>query len=321
MRAVFMGTPEIAAEVLKCVLESRHEVIAAVTQTDKPKGRGHEMAFPPVKEVALAHEIPVLQPQKARDPEFLKELKELNPDIILVAAYGKLLPKAILELPKFGCVNVHASLLPKYRGASPIQWAVINGDKTSGVTIMHMAEGMDTGDIILTKEIELAEDETAGSLHDRLAEIGGPLLLEAMDMLETGRAPRIRQNDEEATYVKMLDKAMGNLNFRQPAALLERLVRGLNPWPSAYTKLNGKTMKIWRAKVHSEEQLSKEEKFAEPGTVVSIEKDGFGVLTGEGILFITELQMEGRRKMTAEEFLRGYELEAGTLCLAYKKEV
>lgn len=230
MRAVFMGTPEIAAEVLKCVLNSRHEVLAVVTQPDKPKGRGHEMAFPPVKEVALAHEIPVLQPQKARDPEFLEELKNINPDIILVAAYGKLLPKEILELPKFGCINVRASLLPKYRGASPIQWAVINGDKTSGVTIMHMAEGMDTGDMILTKEIELAEDETAGSLHDRLAEIGGPLLLEAMDMLETGRAPRIRQNDEEATHVKMLDKAMGNLNFRQPAVLLERLIRGLNPW-------------------------------------------------------------------------------------------
>lgn len=313
MRAVFMGTPEIAAEVLKCVLNSRHEVLAVVTQPDKPKGRGHEMAFPPVKEVALAHEIPVLQPQKARDPEFLEELKNINPDIILVAAYGKLLPKEILELPKFGCINVHASLLPKYRGASPIQWAVINGDKTSGVTIMHMAEGMDTGDMILTKEIELAEDETAGSLHDRLAEIGGPLLLEAMDMLETGRAPRIRQNDEEATHVKMLDKAMGNLNFRQPAVLLERLIRGLNPWPSAYTKLNGKNMKIWKARVHSDEQLSKEEKLVEPGTVVSVEKDGFGVLTGEGILFITELQLEGKRKMTAEEFLRGYELEAGTL--------
>lgn len=313
MRAVFMGTPEIAAEVLKCVLDSRHEVLAVVTQTDKPKGRGHEMAFPPVKEVALAHEIPVLQPQKARDPEFLEELKKISPDIILVAAYGKLLPKEILELPKFGCINVHASLLPKYRGASPIQWAVINGDAVSGVTIMHMAEEMDTGDIILTKEVELAPEETAGSLHDKLAEAGGPLLLEAMDALETGRAPRIRQNNEEATYVKMLDKAMGDLNFRQPALLLERLIRGLNPWPSAYTRLNGKNMKIWKAEVHSDEQLSKEEKLAAPGTVVSVEKDGFGILTGEGILFVTELQLEGKRKMTAEEFLRGYELKTGTL--------
>ena len=240
MRAVFMGTPEIAATVLKSVLASEHEVLAVVTQPDKPKGRGHEMAFPPVKEVALAAGIPVMQPQRAKDEEFLAELTALKPDIILVAAYGKLLPKAILELPRFGCINVHASLLPKYRGASPIQWAVLNGDEKSGVTIMHMAEAMDTGDIILTEEIILAEDETAGSLHDKLAEIGGSLLLKAMDALETGRAPRIRQKEEDATYVKMLDKTMGNLDFSRPAAELERFIRGLNPWPTAYTKLEGK---------------------------------------------------------------------------------
>lgn len=312
MRAVFMGTPEIAATVLKSVLASKHEVVAVVTQTDKPKGRGHEMAFPPVKEVALAAGIPVLQPQRARDEAFIEELKTYQPDIILVAAYGKLLPKEVLDMPKFGCINVHASLLPKYRGASPIQWAVLNGDEKSGVTIMHMAETMDTGDIIMTKEVVLAKDETAGTLHDKLAEIGGPLLIEAMDALETGRAPRIRQNEEEATYVKMLDKTMGNLDFLKPAVQLERWIRGLNPWPTAYTKLEGKLLKLWRAEVISAEEAGKSIKGFEAGTVITVSKDSFDVLTGDGVLRIKELQLEGKRKMTAEEFLRGFALEVGT---------
>ena len=313
MRAVFMGTPEIAATVLKSVLASRHEVIAVVTQTDKPKGRGHEMAFPPVKEVALEAGIPVFQPQRAKDEAFIEELRALNPDIILVAAYGKLLPKAILDMPKFGCINVHASLLPKYRGASPIQWAVLNGDEKSGVTIMHMAETMDTGDIIMAEEVILAADETAGTLHDKLAEIGGPLLITAMDALETGRAPRICQNEEEATHVKMLDKTMGNIDFNKSALQLERWIRGLNPWPTAYTKLEGKMCKLWKAEVLSAEELTKEEKNLMPGTVLRVEKENFDVLTGEGVLRIKELQLEGKRKMTAEEFLRGFKLEAGTV--------
>ena len=313
MRAVFMGTPEIAATVLKSVLASRHEVVAVVTQPDKPKGRGHEMAFPPVKEVALEAGIPVLQPQRAKDEAFIEELRTINPDIILVAAYGKLLPAAILDMPKFGCINVHASLLPKYRGASPIQWAVLNGDEKSGVTIMHMAETMDTGDIIITEEVVLAEDETAGSLHDKLAAIGGPLLITAMDALETGRAPRIRQNEEEATHVKMLDKTMGNLDFSKPALQLERWIRGLNPWPTAYTKLNGKMCKLWKAEVIPAEELGKETRGTEPGTVIATAKDSFDVFTGDGALRVKELQIEGRRKMTAEEFLRGFSLETGTV--------
>ena len=313
MRAVFMGTPEIAATVLKSVLASKHEVIAVVTQPDKPKGRGHEMAFPPVKEVALEAGITVLQPNRAKDEAFIAELAAMNPDIILVAAYGKLLPKAILDMPRFGCINVHASLLPKYRGASPIQWAVLNGDEKSGVTIMHMAESMDTGDIIMTEEVTLAADETAGSLHDKLAEIGGPLLITAMDALETGRAPRIRQNEEEATHVKMLDKNMGNLDFSRPAVELERWIRGLNPWPTAYTKLDGKMLKLWKAEVVPAEQLTKEVRSKEPGCIVSVGKDSFGVLTGNGMLCVQELQLEGKRKMTAEEFLRGFKLETGTM--------
>lgn len=308
-----MGTPEIAATILKCVLASKHEVLAVVTQTDKPKGRGHEMAFSPVKEVALEAGIPVLQPQRARDEEFLEEMKRLNPDIILVAAYGKILPKVLLDLPKFGCINVHASLLPKYRGASPIQWAVLNGDEKSGVTIMHMAEGVDTGDIIMAEEVVLDVQETAGSLHDKLADIGGPLLLSAMDALETGRAPRIRQNEEEATHVSMLDKTMGNMDFSQPAEVLERFIRGLNPWPTAYTKLDGKMLKLWRAEVIPAEELPKEIRMQQPGTIVAAAKDSFDVLTGNGVLRVKELQLEGKRKMTAEEFLRGYKLETGTV--------
>lgn len=308
-----MGTPEIAATVLKSVLNSKHEVIAVVTQPDKPKGRGHEMAFPPVKEVALEAGIPVFQPQRARDEAFIEELKALKPDIILVAAYGKLLPKAILDMPKFGCINVHASLLPKYRGASPIQWAVLNGDEKSGVTIMHMAEAMDTGDIIMTEEVVLAEDETAGSLHDKLAEIGGPLLLSAMDALETGRAPRIRQNEEEATHVTMLDKTMGNLDFSKSAVQLERWIRGLNPWPTAYTKLDGKMLKLWKAEVVPAEELGKETRNLEAGTIIAVAKDSFDILTGDGVLRMKELQLEGKRKMTAEEFLRGFKLELGTV--------
>ncbi len=314
LKVLFMGTPEIAAAILETLIaDATHELLAVVTQPDKPKGRGHEMAFPPVKEVALAHGIPVLQPEKIRNAEFLDEIKKWNPDIIAVAAYGKLLPKELLLLPRLGCINVHASLLPKYRGASPIQWAVINGEKKSGVTIMHMAEQMDAGDIILSKEIELSEEETAGSLHDKLAKLGGPALLEAMQLLELGQAPRISQKEEEATYVKMLDKSIGNLNFHQPAELLERYIRGLNPWPSAYTKLDGKTVKFWRARTFPAVHLPKEAKTAEPGTVVAIERDGFGILTGDGILFITELQMEGKKRMSAEEFLRGYPLKTGIL--------
>lgn len=313
MRAVFMGTPEIAAVIFSCVLKSEHEIIAVVTQPDKPKGRGHEMTFPPVKETALEAGIPVLQPQKVRDAEFLEQMRQLHPDIILVAAYGKILPKELLDLPRFGCINVHTSLLPKYRGASPIQWAVINGEEKTGVTIMHMAEGMDTGDIILTKEVTLDKEETAGSLHDKLAGISGPLLLEAVGLLATGRAPRIRQDEEAATYVKMLDKSMGNLDFTKPALTLERLIRGLNPWPSAFTGLGNKMLKLWKAEVIAETDLTKEQKKANPGTVVSVERDGFGIRTGDGVLFVKELQLEGKKKMSAEEFLRGFPLEEGIL--------
>ncbi|MBQ9119120.1 MAG: methionyl-tRNA formyltransferase [Lachnospiraceae bacterium] len=317
MRIVYMGTPEIAAVVLERLLESEHEVIAVVTQPDKPKGRGKEMACSDVKKVALAHELPIYQPEKARDEAFVEQMRALAPDLIVVTAFGQILPKALLELPKFGCINVHASLLPKYRGASPIQWAIINGDKVTGVTIMHMAEGIDTGDMITKELVEIAPDETGGSLHDKLAVAGGSALMTAIAQLENGTAVRIPQEESEPTYVGMLKKEKGQLDFSHPAVVLERLVRGLNPWPSTYTAFNGKLLKIWRADVIEElpQPLAKKvrEQVLRPGSIVNVEKEYFDILTGEGLLRIRELQLEGKRRMTAEEFLRGYEVTEGLL--------
>ncbi len=315
MRVVYMGTPEIAAVILKRLLASEHEVLAVVTQPDKPKGRGKEMAYSDVKKVALEHRLPVYQPEKARDEAFLEQMRALAPDIIVVAAFGQILPKTLLDLPRFGCINVHASLLPKYRGASPIQWSIINGDKVTGVTIMYMAEGLDTGDMITKELVEIAPEETGGTLHDKLAAAGGNALLTAMAQIENGTAIRTPQQESESSYVGMLKKEMGKLDFARPAAELERLVRGLNPWPSTYTSFDGKLLKVWRAEVVEEipQQTAKlvREQVLWPGCIAAVGKDYMDVLTGEGMLRILELQLEGKRRMTTEEFLRGYTVEEG----------
>lgn len=307
MRVVFMGTPEIAAGVLECLIGSRHEVAAVVTQPDRPNGRGNSIIFSDVKKVALEHNIPVLQPEKAGNEEFVDSLREIAPDIIVVVAYGQILRSNILELPRYRCVNVHASLLPKYRGASPIQWAVINGEEETGVTIMYMEKGIDTGDMILSERIRLASDETAGSLHDRLMEIAGPTLLTAMDMIESGTAQPVSQNDDEATYVSMLDKSMGNLDFNVPAEQLERLVRGLIPWPGAYTYIDGRMIKLWKCAV-SGEVLSGG---PIPGRYFTDGQGRMFVETKEGSLEIMELQAEGKKRMTTGDFLRGHALTTG----------
>ncbi len=313
MKLVFMGTPEIAACVLKSIIESgKHDITAVVTQPDKPKGRGHEMDAPPVKKLAMEHGIEVLQPEKAGTPEFIESIRKLEPDVIAVAAYGKILKPALLEIPKYGCINVHASLLPKYRGAAPIQWAVINGEEKSGVTIMHMAAGLDTGDMIIKKEIPLEKKETAGSLHDKMAAEGGPLLLEALDMLENGTAPRIQQTEEEATYVSVLDKSIGNIDFNNSADRIERLIRGLNPWPTAYTSLEGKLLKVWDADVLPEKYIPKEYIKAEKGTVIRAEKDELLVLCNASVLKINSLQLAGKKRMDTADFLRGFKIDAGT---------
>ena len=301
MKIVFMGTPDFSVPALE-ELAKHHEVIGVVTQQDRPKGRGHKMQYTPVKECAIKLDIPVFQPKRVRDEEFVEKLKELNPDVIVVIAFGQILSKAILELPKYGCINVHASLLPKYRGAAPIQWAVIDGEKTTGVTTMYMEEGLDTGDVIDVQTINLSLKETGGSLFDKLSVMGGELILKTLENLENGTATRTPQKEEESSYAGKITKELGEIDFEKPAEEIERLIRGLNPWPSAYTYMGDKMMKIWSAEVLNEETDKA------PGTIEEITKKSIKVATGKGILEIKELQLEGKKRMTAEAFLNGYEI-------------
>ena len=309
MKVIFMGTPDFSVGTLEALIEAGHEVALVVTQPDKPKGRGGKMQYTPVKEVAVAHNIPVYQPKRIREPECIEELRKYNADIMVVIAFGQILPKEILEMTPYGCVNVHASLLPSYRGAAPIQWAVINGEKVSGVTTMQMNKGLDTGDMLLKVEIPLDEKETGGSLHDKLAEAGARLCVETLDALKAGTVTPEKQGDSPTAYAKMLDKHMGKIDWKMSAKEIERLIRGLNPWPSAYTRWNenDKGMKIWEAEV-AEGQTDKA-----VGTVVEVAKDGFFVQTGDGLLKITALQIPGKKRMDAAAFLRGYQMETGTV--------
>lgn len=302
-----MGTPDFAVNTLEEIIKAGHEVVLAVTQPDKPKGRGKGMQFPPVKQCALAHGIEVFQPAKIKEDSSIEYIKKYKPDIMIVAAFGQILPKTLLDLPEYGCINVHASLLPKYRGAAPIQWAVLNGDEVTGVTTMRMDVGLDTGDMIAKREVRIAEDETGGSLFDRLAAVGAKLCVETMDMLGNGTAEFTPQNHEAATHTSMITKELGDMDWNRPAAELERLVRGLNPWPSAYTHLKNKTLKIWKAAVLGEESGEK------PGTVVRTEKDGLVVQTKKGCLKLLEVQLEGKKRMDAGAFLRGCPVETGTV--------
>ena len=307
MKVVFMGTPDFAVPTLEKIIEAGHEVLAVVTQPDKAKGRGKKVIFSPVKEKAMEHNLPVYQPRRAREPEFIEQMRALNPDVMVVVAFGQILPKDILDIPKYGCINVHASLLPKYRGAAPIQWAVINGDAVSGVTTMQMDVGLDTGDTLLKTEVPLAEDETGGSLFDKLSTLGGELLIETLEKIQAGDIHPEKQDDSQAgEYARTLDKALGNVDFSMSAAAIERLIRGLNPWPSAYTFYNGKTMKLWKAEVVPGTD-------AAPGQIVSVDKQSFTVQTGEGGLRILELQLEGKKRMDAGAFLRGCALSAGEM--------
>ena len=317
MRILYMGTPDIAVPTLECIVNAGHEVIGVVTQPDKPKGRGGAVQFPPVKIKALELGIPVYQPRRVREEEFLQVVRELAPDVAVVFAFGQILPQAFLDIPRYGCINIHASLLPMYRGAAPIQWVIIDGQKETGVTIMQMDAGLDTGDMLKKLVVPIAEDETGGSLHDKLMVAGGPLLLETLQEIEAGTVVAEKQIGETC-YAAMLDKALGNVDWSISAARIERLIRGLNPWPSAYTRWNGKTMKLWKAKVlengedrapASGAETPSEEVYA-PGTVVSL-NGGICVQTGDGILQITELQLEGKKRMDAAAFLRGAHVAVG----------
>ena len=302
-----MGTPDIGVGVLKS-LAKEHEVALVVSQPDKPKGRGGKMQPTPVKEAALELGIPVYQPQKIREEACVAELEKYHADVMVVIAFGQIIPKEILDMAPYGCINIHASLLPKYRGAAPIQWAVINGDKVSGVTTMQMDEGLDTGDMLLKEEIVLDEKETGGSLYNKIAQAGARLCIETLKELEAGRIVPEKQPEESPTgYARMLDKALGNIDWEKPAVSIERLIRGLNPWPSAYTDWDGKVMKIWQADVYDE---NGEEA---PGTVARVEKDGFFIQTGDGLLKVTELQVPGKKRMDAGAFLRGYSIKTGEI--------
>ena len=307
MRTVFMGTPDFSVPALEALVKGGHQVIAAVTQPDKPKGRGKAVLMTPVKEKALEMGIPVYQPVKVREPEFVKTLADLAPDVIVVVAFGQILPKSILEIPRYGCVNIHASLLPIYRGAAPIQWAVIDGEKETGVTTMFMNEGLDTGDMLEKEVVPLDPKETGGSLHDKLSAVGGRLILSTLKGLEDGTLKGTPQTDEGSCYAKMLKKSLGDIDWTMDGAAIERLIRGLNPWPSAYTSLHGKTLKIWDADVTDREYG------VEPGTVAEVSKDQLIIQTGKGSLSVRSLQLEGKKRMDIQDFLRGYSLEKGTV--------
>ncbi len=308
MRIVFMGTPDFAVAVLDAIMQAGHQVVGVFTQPDKPKGRGKSVQFPPVKEKALEYSLPVYQPIRIREPEAIDRLKALNPEVIVVVAFGQILPEAVLNLPPLGCINVHASLLPKYRGAAPIQRAIIDGERESGVTTMYMAKGLDTGDMIEQTVVPIAQKETGGTYHDKLAAAGAALCLSTLQKLEEHTAPRIPQDDARSSYAHRLDKAMGELDFRKPAEELERLIRGLNPWPSAYTHIWGKTLKILEADVA---EPSKDET-APAGSVIEVDKNSFTVQCGSKALRIRCLQLEGKKKMETAAFLLGNSIAIGT---------
>ena len=299
-----MGTPDFAEESLKSIYDNGFEVISVVTNPDKPKGRGMQMIASPVKEFAIMHGIPVMQPLKIRNNvDFIEEVKALNPDVIVVVAYGKILPKEFLDIPKLGCINVHGSLLPQYRGAAPIQWSVLNGDKVTGITTMFMDEGMDTGDMILSQEIDIGPEETTGELWDRLKVLGGKLIVETLHQLENGTIQRTKQSDE-ATYAPMLNKEMALIDWNKTADELHNLIRGLNPIMGAYTFVNGKKLKIWKSHV------AKDIGQGNPGSIYSV-KPSLIICTGKDYLELIEVQPENSKKMSARDFVNGSKLQVG----------
>ena len=302
MRVVFMGTPDFAVPTLEALIEN-HEVVGVVTQPDKRKGRGKAMAFSPVKEKALEHEIPVYQPVKVREEAFVQVLRELDPEVIVVAAFGQILPKAVLDIPPYGCVNVHASLLPKYRGAAPIQWVVIDGEKESGVTTMMMDVGLDTGDMLLRREVEIGENETAGELFDRLAAIGAELLKETIECLEKGELKPIKQDEAAATKCGMIKKEDGRIDFNRPAQRIHDQVRGMNPWPVAFAMLDGQPVKIWATRMTEQQGGGKTGE-----CVIADPKKGLFVRTADKLIEIKEIQFPGAKRMEAKAALLGHQL-------------
>lgn len=303
MRVVFMGTPDFAVPCLESIINAGHFVAGVFTQPDKPKGRGYTLTPPPVKVCALSHNIEVYQPITLKDDNTFNLLKELSPEVIVVVAYGKILPKNILDLPKYGCINVHASLLPKYRGAAPIHWSIINGEKETGVTAMYMDVGLDTGDMILKKSVKIGENETTGELHDRLSELGAELITKTLEKLQLGNYTREKQNNDMSCYSPMINKSLGKIDWSKSAQEIHNLIRGLNPAPSAFTKFNNKNIKIYRS-------IPTEGK-GKAGEVISL--NPLTIACGIGAVKVLELQLEGKKRMKSEDFLRGYSLNIGDI--------
>lgn len=308
MNVVFMGTPDFAVPTLEMLIKEGHTVSAVVTQPDKPKGRGKKQSMPPVKEVALKHQLPVMQPERIKgDEAFLEEMKALNPDIIVVVAFGQILPESILNIPKYGCINIHGSLLPKYRGAAPIQWSILNEEKVTGVTIMYMDKGMDTGDMLLKKEMPIESTDTYESLHDKMKVVGAEALKEAFPMIIAGGKERQKQNSDEATYASMIQKSLGEVNWQMPTSHIDAKIRGLNPWPGGYTYYKGEVMKIWKA-MPSDKAFQEE-----AGTIIEVGKEGILVKTLDGCLLIQEIQMPNKKRMPVSEYIKGNALDEGVV--------
>lgn len=307
MRVIFMGTPDFAVPSLEALL-TKHEVVLVVTQPDKPKGRGKKMVPTPVKACALEHGIPVLQPEKVKEPEFVEQLRSYEPDLIAVTAFGQILSEPILEMPKYGCINVHGSLLPKYRGAAPMQWSIIDGEKVTGITTMYMAKGLDSGDILLKAEVEITDEDTFATIHDKMAVTGANLLLDTLDQLEAGTLERIPQDHDAATYAPMITKETGHIDWSKNRQDIINLIRGLNPVPAAYTIYEEEVLKIFGA-VISDVQADD----AANGEIVAVVKKGFVVKCGDGCLLITEVQARGGKRMMTDAYLRGHAMKEGIL--------
>lgn len=306
MNVVFMGTPEFAVPTLEALVKE-HNVSAVVTQPDKPKGRGKKMMFSAVKEKALEYGLTVYQPEKVKDSDFVQVLKELAPDIMVVVAFGQILSEEILNIPKYGCINVHGSLLPEYRGAAPIQWSIIHGREYGGVTTMYMAKGLDSGDMILKAQEKIRDDDTYGSLYDRLSVIGADLLIKTLELIESGEAPRTPQNDAEATTAPMITREMERINWNDRADNIVNLIKGLNPQPVAHTLLKGEKLKIWFAEKEGKGYTGT------PGEIVDVRKKDFVVMTADGAVAVKEVQAQGGKKMTTDAYMRGHAIDKGTI--------
>lgn len=315
MKIVYMGTPDFAVGPLKAIIEAGHEVLAVVTQPDRPKGRSGKLICSPVKELALEYDIPVLQPEKIKRAEAVEELKKYPADIFVVAAFGQILSQEILDMPRYGCICIHASLLPHLRGASPIQHSILMGDKESGITIMQMDAGIDTGDILYQRSVPILNSDTGGSLFDKLSKLGSEMIVEVLPKIENGEITPVVQDESRADYAGMLNKSMGKIDFGSDAVVIERQIRGLDPWPGAYTSYGDKNLKIWHAGAVStlpDDPYRDEKKDKDaPGTIIEVLKDAVYVRTGSGILRIDELQLEGKKRMRVRDFLLGYKINVG----------